>query len=87
MYDLPASLLVANPRNRYLLNSPMLPQFKRDADGGITFYVQNEPPGSDKDANWLPAPKRPFFSVLRLYWPKADALEGKWRPPPMRRTG
>jgi len=39
---LPASLLVDNPINRYQLNSPMLPDFKRDPDGGITFYLQNE---------------------------------------------
>jgi hypothetical protein len=26
MYDEPQSLLVANPLNRYLINSPMLPQ-------------------------------------------------------------
>ena len=26
MYELPRSLLVANPINRYLINSPMLPQ-------------------------------------------------------------
>lgn len=69
MYDLPASLLVANPLNRYLLNSPMLPQFKRDADGGITFHIQNESPSPDKEANWPPAPKGPFFAVMRLYWP------------------
>ena len=36
MYEMPQSLLVANPLNRYLINSPMLPQFKRDADGGLT---------------------------------------------------
>lgn len=85
MYDLPASLLVANPLNRYLLNSPMLPLFKRDADGGITFYIQNGSPGADKEANWLPAPKGSFFSVMRLYWPKPEALEGKWKQPPMQR--
>jgi hypothetical protein len=59
MYDLPQSLLVANPINRYLLNSPMLPQFVKDADGGLTLYVQNESPGKDKEPNWLPAPKGP----------------------------
>ena len=46
MYELPASLLYANPLNRYLINSPMLPSLKRDADGGITLYVQNESPGA-----------------------------------------
>jgi hypothetical protein len=86
MYELPQSLLVANPLNRYLLNSPMLPQFKKDADGGLTFYVQNESPGADKEANWLPAPTGPFVMYMRLYWPKPEALEGKWTAPPLKRA-
>ena len=75
MYELPASLLYANPLNRYLINSPMLPSLKRDADGGITLYVQHESPGKDEESNWLPAPKGPFFSVMRLYWPKAAGAQ------------
>jgi hypothetical protein len=85
MYELPASLLVTNPLNRYLINSPMLPQLQRDADGGLTLLIQNESPGKEKEANWLPAPKGPFFMAMRLYWPKAEALEGKWTAPPVRR--
>jgi hypothetical protein len=85
MYELPESLLVANPLNRYLLNSTMLPQFKRDADGGLTLLIQNESPGKDKEANWLPAPKGPFLLVMRLYRPKPEALEGKWTAPPLKR--
>jgi hypothetical protein len=83
MYELPSSLLVANPLNRYLLNSPMLPQFTKDADGGLTLYIQNESPGKDKEANWLPAPKGPFFIAMRLYWPKDEATDGEWTAPPM----
>ena len=86
MYDLPASLLVANPLNRYLLNAPMLPQFTRDADGGLTLYFQNESPGKDKEANWLPAPKGPFWMAMRLYWPKDEATSGKWTAPPLKRA-
>ena len=86
MYDLPQSLLVANPIDRYLLNKPMLPQFVKDADGGYTFYVQNESPGKDKEPNWLPAPKGPFFVAMRLYWPKQEALDGAWKHPPMTKT-
>jgi hypothetical protein len=85
MYELPSSLLCANPLNRYLLNSPMLPQFKRDADGGLTLWVQNDAPGKDKEANWLPAPKGSFLMVMRLYWPKDEALQGKWTAPPLKR--
>jgi hypothetical protein len=86
MYDEPQSLLVANPLNRYLINSPMLPQLKRDADGGLTLIIQNESPGKDKEANWLPAPKGPFSMIMRLYWPKEAAVAGKWERPPLQRA-
>jgi hypothetical protein len=81
MYELPQSLLVDNPMKRYLINSPMLPSLVPDPDGGYTVYVQNASPGIDKESNWLPAPKGPFQLVLRLYWPKPDALNGTWKPP------
>lgn len=86
MYEMPASLLVANPLNRYLLNSPMLPQFKRDADGSLTLYVQNASPGADREANWLPAPEGPFIAVMRLYWPKPAAIDGQWSAPALKRV-
>ena len=86
MYELPQSLLVANPINRYLLNKPMLPQFVKDADGGYTFYIQNQSPGKDKEPNWLPAPKGGFFIALRLYWPEEAALDGTWKHPPIVKT-
>jgi hypothetical protein len=81
MYKLPESLLVANPLKRYLINSPMLPGLKRDADGGITLYLQADSPGKELESNWLPAPKGPFASVLRIYLPEPSALDGKWKAP------
>jgi len=86
MYELPSSLLVANPINRYLINSPMLPQLKKDADGGLTLLIQNESPGKDLEANWLPAPKGPFMMAMRLYWPMQEALDGKWTAPLLKRA-
>jgi hypothetical protein len=83
MYEMPASYLYPNSLNRYLLNSPMLPQFKKDADGGLTFFIQPESPGADKEANWLPAPKGPFKIVMRLYGPKPEAVDGTWKLPPL----
>ena len=80
-YELPASRLVTNPINRYLINSPMLPSMVADSDGGYTIYVQNESPGIEREANWLPAPEGPFSLILRLYWPKPDALNGTWKSP------
>ena len=86
MYELPASLLTENPIDRYLIDSPMEPELVRDADGGITLYVQHESPGEDKKANWLPAPKGPFFMIMRQYWPKPEALDGTWKAPPATRV-
>jgi hypothetical protein len=81
MYRMPQSLLVANPINRYLINAPMLPELKNDADGGYTFYLQKESPGADKESNWLPAPDGPFVLIERLYWPEQLALDGTWKAP------
>jgi hypothetical protein len=64
----------------------MLQKFKKDADGGLTLYIQNESPGKDLEANWLPAPKGSFMLVLRLYRPKEPALDGKWTSPPLKRV-
>jgi len=86
MYQLPASLLYANALNRYLINSSMLQNLKRDADGGLTLYIQHASPGADKESNWLPAPGGPFFAVMRLYWPKPDAYSGKWKEPPLQKV-
>ena len=86
MYELPSNLLVANPLNRYLINSPMLPDLKRDADGGLMLYIQHDSPGKDKESNWLPAPTGPFLMFMRLYWPKPKALDGTWKQPPLQRA-
>jgi len=83
MYELPASLLVENPLNRYLLNSPMMDDFVFDKDGGLTLYFQHESPGKEKEPNWLPAPKGPFSVVMRLYLPKPETLSGEWVRPQM----
>ena len=86
MYELPSMLLTENALNRYLINSPMLPQLKKDADGGIPLYIQNASPGKDKASNWLPAPKGPFYMVLRVYWPKEEILNGSWKAPQIVRS-
>lgn len=87
MYGLPQQLLVKNPINRYLINSPMLPELNKDADGGLTIYIQNESPGKDKQANWLPAPEGPFVMFMRYYRPKPELLENRWQTPPVEKAG
>jgi hypothetical protein len=86
MYDGLTSLLVANPIDRYLINSPMLPALKHDADGGLTIYIQRDSPGKDKESNWLPAPTGPFRVVMRIYLPEPEVLEHKWQQPGLERV-
>lgn len=87
MYDGKTQLLIDNPINRYLINSPMLPNMKKGEDGSLTLYIQKDNPGAEKEANWLPAPNGPIYMVMRLYWPKAEQPsilppgEGTWKPP------
>jgi hypothetical protein len=82
IYNGKTQLLVANPIKRYLINSPMLRDMKKNADGSLTLYVQhNEPSNPNQKANWLPAPDDLIYLVMRLYWPKESALNGTWKPP------
>jgi hypothetical protein len=83
MYSLPDRMLVSNPLRRYLINAPMLPNLKRDADSGLTLYLQQASPGADKEANWLPTPAGAFICALRIYWPKPAASDGSWKKPPI----
>jgi hypothetical protein len=72
---------VANGLNRFAVSSWM--PFAYNPDGSLDLYFQNESPGKDKEANWLPAPKGAFNLTMRLYSPKSEALTGKWNPPPI----
>ena len=83
LYD-PEGYQVANQLDRFAVSSWM--PFKYDPDGSLSLYFQNENPGKDKEANWLPAPKGPFNLTMRLYAPKSAALTGKWNPPPVTKT-
>jgi hypothetical protein len=87
MYDGKSQLLIKNPIDRYLLNSPMLPAMKKNADGSLTLYIQKDSPGKALEGNWLPAPNDTIYLVMRLYWPKDTPPsilppgEGTWKPP------
>lgn len=87
MYDGKTQLLIKNPIDRYLINSPMMSELKLGGDGSLTLYIQKDKPEGDKAANWLPAPDGPAYIVMRLYWPKTEPPsvlppgEGTWQPP------
>jgi hypothetical protein len=90
MYDGKTQLLIENPIDRYLINSPMLPELTKNQDGSLTIYIQKDSPGAAKASNWLPAPDGPIYLVLRLYWPKTEPPSilpigrGTWKPPAIR---
>jgi hypothetical protein len=78
---------VPNPLNKFTVSprNNLVP----NADGSVTLYFQNESPGKEKEANWLPAPKGAFLPMLRMYWPKAEnpsILDGTWTPPRIARV-
>jgi hypothetical protein len=79
MYKLPTPLFIANPIKRYSIGD-RTPGFMPNEDGSVTIYLQNESPGPDKEANWLPAPDGPFALALRIYWPGQKVLDGEWVP-------
>ena len=87
MYDGKTQLLIKNPIDRYLINSPMLPDMRKNPDGSLTILIQRDSPGKEHESNWLPAPNGPIFLVMRLYWPQTEGLsvlplgKGTWQPP------
>ncbi|MGM4961699.1 DUF1254 domain-containing protein (plasmid) [Bradyrhizobium barranii] len=78
---------VPNPLNKFTASLRDNPKF--NADGSLTIYFQNESPGKDKEANWLPTPKGEFIPMLRMYWPKNESpsiLNGSWKPPAVQKA-
>jgi hypothetical protein len=78
-------LFEPNKLNRFSLGTKNK-SLKYNTDGSLTLYYQNESPGSDKESNWVPAPKDDFSLYIRTYWPKAEVLDGTWKPPTVTRT-
>jgi len=81
MYNGDTQLLVDNALKRYLINSPMLPDLKRNEKGEIVLYLQRKSPGPELESNWLPAPDARMAVVMRLYLPRPEVLDGRWTSP------
>jgi hypothetical protein len=78
--------LVPNPIDRYAINQ-FTPGVKRNADGSLDIYVQATAPAGH-ESNWLPSPPSGQFEViLRMYNPKASALNDTYDYPPITRVG
>ena len=68
-----------NSINRYAIGNR--DNLKTNPDGSVDITIQNASPGTDKESNWLPAPREQFNLVLRLYSPEKTAIDGSWVPP------
>ncbi|MCV3244081.1 DUF1254 domain-containing protein [Mesorhizobium sp. ZC-5] len=80
MYD-PTFNFTDNALNRYSLGDRSQ-GLKKDADGGLTFYIQRDSPGKDNESNWLPSPQSgEFFLIMRTYMPGPEIVAQKWAPP------
>jgi hypothetical protein len=78
---------VPNPLNKFTVSARN--NLKPNADGSVTLYFQNESPGPDKEANWLPAPKGEFIPMMRMYYPTETSpsiIDGSWKIPPVVRV-
>jgi hypothetical protein len=78
-YKSPTMELAASASGKQAITShhPLV----KNADGGITIYIQKDSPGPDKEANWLQPGEGPFELMLRLYGPKPEVASLAWKPP------
>jgi hypothetical protein len=82
MYDRESGMLVKNLIERYSIGNRSH-DLQLGPDGSLTIYIQQRPPETQEQSNWLPAPDGPFYVTLRLYGPRSSVLDGKWTPPPI----
>jgi hypothetical protein len=85
MYD-ENYFFVANPLSRYSISARQ--NLKSNPDGSTDLFIQNQTPGADKEANWLPSPAGKFILMLRMYWPSDKSpslLNGTWTIPGVRK--
>ncbi|MGH8586826.1 MAG: DUF1214 domain-containing protein [Gammaproteobacteria bacterium] len=75
---------VDNPINRYAIGDR--DKLRYNPGGSLDIYIRNESPGTDRESNWLPAPKDSFNLMLRVYWPEPAVLDGTWQPPAVKRA-
>lgn len=84
MYDA-EGFQVINKLNRFAIGDR--DDLKYNADGSLDIYIQPDSPGGDQESNWLPSPAQGVLGVtMRLYAPKAQALDGRWVPPAVKRV-
>jgi hypothetical protein len=77
---------VPNPLGRVSLSSTSPLLFNEDES--LDICVQPDSPGGERERNWLPTPTdRAWTLIMRLWAPRAAALDGNWFPPPLEVSG
>jgi hypothetical protein len=80
----PDDFFIDNPIHRYALGDRDPLVF--NADGSLDLVVQADAPDGDRKSNWLPVKSgQAFLLNARLYWPKPQALDGRWGMPAVER--
>lgn len=82
MYRKSDCLLVDNALDRYSIGDRTA-GLHWDEDGALRIRIQASDPGPG--CNWLPAPAEPFYLTLRLYQPREEHTDLRFRYPPLRR--
>jgi hypothetical protein len=78
--------LVANSINRYALGNHSA-GLKYNADGSLDIYIQSTPPAGHQ-SNWLPCPPSgQIVPIMRMYGPKAPALNDTYNYPSITKVG
>lgn len=84
LYDAKTQVPIENVAARYSIGD-RTPGIVKGKDGSLTITIQADKPATNA-ANWLPAPKAPFYVILRTYGPKPAMLDGSWKVPPITRV-
>ena len=75
---------IPNSISRYAIGDR--DKLKLEADGSLRIYLSKTSPGPDKESNWLPVGDNEFNLMMRLYWPKPEAINGTWIVPGVERV-
>ncbi|WP_066224135.1 DUF1254 domain-containing protein [Formosa haliotis] len=78
MYYADNKLMVENPIARYSIGD-RTEGLKYNEDGSLTINISHNQP-KEGTSNWLPAPDREFYILMRLYGPEESVLNGAWTP-------
>ena len=87
MYSVPDFHLVDNPIDRYAIGDRS-PGIITGEDGSLVIRMQRDRPDDEVAAsNWLPTPEGDFRPVLRIYQPRAEALDDTFTMPAITKLG